>query len=94
MKFCDFCAPFYTAKKTTTGIKGATAQAAIAEFFMSTALGEIAKIELIYGDDQFRKWFKGDREPTDELWDKTAEAFDETRFSRTVSGRLNENALP
>ena len=27
---------------------------------MSTALGEMAKIELIFGEDQFRKWFKGD----------------------------------
>jgi hypothetical protein len=93
MRFCDFCAPFYTAKKTTTGIKGIMSQAAIAEFFMSTALGEIAKIELIFGDDQFRKWFKGDREPTDDLWNKTAEVFDETRFSRTVSGKLNEKVL-
>lgn len=44
MKFCEFCAPFYTGKKPTSGIKGVTAQAAIADFFMSTALGEIAKI--------------------------------------------------
>lgn len=62
MKFCEFCAPFYTGKKPTSGIKGVMAQAAIADFFMSTALGEIAKIELIFGEDQFRKWFKGDRE--------------------------------
>lgn len=94
MKFCEFCAPFYTGKKPTSGIKGVMAQAAIADFFMSTALGEIAKIELIFGEDQFRKWFKGDREPTTDLWEKTAGVFDETRFSRTVSGKLNEKVLP
>lgn len=94
MKFCDFCEPFYTSKKTTSGINGVVAQAAIADFFMSTALGELAKIELIFGEDQFRKWFKGDREPTTGLWNKTAEVFDETRFSRTVSGKLNEKVLP
>ena len=94
MKFCEFCAPFYTGKKATSGIKGVTAQAAIADFFMSTALGEIAKIELIFGEDQFRKWFTGKREPTNDLWGKTAGAFDETRFSRTVSGKLNEKVLP
>ena len=93
MKFCDFCGPFYTSKKATSGIKGVVAQAAIADFFMSTALGELAKIELAFGDDQVRKWFKGDREPTAELWAKTAEVFDETRFSRTVSGKLNEKVL-
>ena len=32
MKFCDFCEPFYTAKKPTSGIKGVVAQAAIADF--------------------------------------------------------------
>lgn len=94
MKFCDFCEPFYTSKKPTSGIKGVVAQHAIADFFMSTALGELAKIELVFGEDLFRKWFKGDREPTEDLWNKTVEAFDETRFSRTVSGKLNENALP
>lgn len=93
MKFCDFCEPFYTSKKATSGIKGVVAQAAIADFFMSTALGELAKIELMFGEDQFRKWFKGDREPTADLWKKTAEVFDETRFSRTVSGKLNEKVL-
>lgn len=94
MKFCEFCAPFYTGKKTTSGLKGVITQAAIADFFMSTALGEMAKIELIFGEDQFRKWFKGDREPTADLWKKTVDAFDETRFSRTVSGKLNEKVLP
>ena len=52
MKFCEFCAPFYTGKKATTRDLVLTAQAAIADFFMSTALGEIAKIELIFGEDQ------------------------------------------
>ena len=93
MRFCDFCEPFYTSKKTTSGIKGVVAQAAIADFFMSTARGELAKIELAFGEDQFRKWFKGDREPTADLWKKTADVFDETRFSRTVSGKLNEKVL-
>ena len=94
MKFCDFCAPFYTGQKATSGLKGVTAQAAIADFFMSTALGEMSKIELIFGEDLFRKWFKGDREPTSDLWEKTVTAFDETRFSRTVSAKFNEKTLP
>ena len=61
---------------------------------METALGEISKIELVFSEDQFRKWYKGDREPKPELWAKTAEVFDETRFSRTVSNKINEAVLP
>ena len=94
MRLCDFCAPFYTGNKATSRIRGKVSQPAIAEFFMETALGEISKIELVFSEAQFRKWFKGDREPKPELWAKTAEVFDETRFSRTVSNKINEAVLP
>lgn len=93
MKLCDFCLPFYSSSKATSGIKGKVSQSAIAEFFMSTALGEIAKIELVFSDDQFRKWFKGEREPKAELWARVAGVYDETRFSRTVSSKLNEEVI-
>lgn len=94
MKLCDFCQPFYTGQKASSGIRGKTSQGSIAEFFMDTALGEMAKIELAFEDDTFRKWFKGEREPRPELWGKVADAFDETRFSRTLSSKLNEKVLP
>lgn len=56
---------------------------------MSTALGELAKIELAFGEDLFRKWFMGDKKkPTADLWNKTAEVFDETRFSRTMKSYI------
>ena len=84
MKLCDFCAPFYSSSKSACGIKGKMSQPAIADFFMSTALGEIAKIELVFSEDLFRKWFKGEREPKAELWAKVSDVFDETRFSRNV----------
>lgn len=94
MKLCDFCAPFYSSSKSACGIKGKMSQPAIADFFMSTALGEIAKIELVFSEDLFRKWFKGEREPKAELWAKVSDVFDETRFSRNVSSKLNEKVLP
>lgn len=93
MKLCDFCAPFYSTTKSKCGIKGKTSQSAVADFFMSAALGEIAKIELAFSDDQFRKWFKGDREPKAELWERVSEVFDDTRFSRVVSSKLNEEVF-
>lgn len=93
MKLSDFCAPFYSSTKSKCGIKGKTSQPAIAEFFVGTALGDFAKIELVFSDDLFRKWFKGEREPKAELWAKVAEVYDETRFSRAVSSKLNEEIL-
>lgn len=78
MKLSDFCAPFYSTTKSKCGIKGKASQPAIAEFFVGTALGDFAKIELVFSDDLFRKWFKGEREPKAELWAKVAEVYDET----------------
>lgn len=93
MKLHDFCAPFYSITKSKCGIKGKTSQPSIAQFFVETALGDFAKIELSFSDDLFRKWFKGEREPTAELWAKVADVYDETRFSRAVSSKLNEEVL-
>lgn len=61
MKLCDFCAPFYSTTKSKCGIRGKTSQPAIAEFFVGTSLGDFAKIELVFSDDLFRKWFKGEQ---------------------------------
>lgn len=93
MNLSEFCQPFYAPTKAACGIRGKSSQPSIAQFFMEAALGDVAKIELIFTDDLFRKWFKGEREPKTELWGKVAEVFDETRFSRTVSSKLNEEVL-
>lgn len=94
MKLHDFCRPFYTGTKKTAGIKGKGVQKDIAEYFMSLALGEMAKVELHYGDDLLRKWFKGEREPSAELWAIVVSNFDEIRFSRAVTASLNVEMLP
>lgn len=60
---------------------------------MGTALGDFAKIELVFSDDLFRKWFKGEREPKAKLWAKVVEVYDETWFSRAVFSKLNEEVL-
>ncbi len=93
MKLQDFCQPFYNGSKKFGGIRGKGAQKDIPEFFMSIALGDMAKVELEYTDDQFRKWFKGEREPVADLWGKVVKYFDETRFSRAIAASLNTEML-
>lgn len=99
MNLSDFCQPFYSGAKATSGLKGVVAQNGIAEYFMRTAIGEDrANSELVYTEDQFRKWFKGDRTPKAELWAVIADTLDnqiaETQFSRALSEKINDNALP
>ncbi|MGX7100105.1 hypothetical protein ACWOBH_08855 [Globicatella sanguinis] len=55
MKLSDFCSSFYSTTKSKCGINGKTSQPAIAELFVGIALGDFAKIELVFSDDLFRK---------------------------------------
>lgn len=66
MNLSGFCQPFYGTSKKKAGIKGCNSQPSIVEFFMEAALGEKAKSELLFSEDLFRKWFKGDREPKED----------------------------
>ena len=94
MNLSMFCQPFYGTSRKKAGIKGCVSQPSITEFFMSKALGEMADSELVFSEDLFRKWFKGDREPQPEIWKSVQKAFDEVRFSKAVSSSLNEKVLP
>lgn len=94
MNYSDFCQPFYSATKMLCGLKGITSQKGIAEFFVSTALGEHASSCLVFSDSLFAKWFKGEREPAEDIWAKVSEVFNEEVFSRALTAKLNDAALP
>lgn len=94
MNLSEFCNPFYGVSKKSCGLKGKTSQPAIAEHIMMLSLGEASKYELTFSTDQFRKWFKGERVPKQELWVKISKSFDETSFSRGISLILNDQVLP
>lgn len=93
MKLSDFCEPFYGKSKEKAGIKGRASQPSIVKFFMEAALGEKVYAELVFSDDLFRKWFKGSREPHAEIWLAVQENFNDDRFSRSVSSKINEKIL-
>ena len=93
MNFSEFCQPFYAPTKAACGLKGKTTQVAIPEFFMTAALPESMHTILALGDDTFRKWFKGTREPQPDIWAHLSD-LDEKSFSREVSASINEESLP
>lgn len=94
MNLSEFCQLFYGQSRKKAKIKGKISQPSIVEFFMSTALGEMAKTELVYSEDLFRKWYRGEREPQSSLWVSVQKSFDHTVFSRVLSSSLNEKVLP
>lgn len=93
MNYSEFCQPFYTSVKSTSGVKGKVSQPAIAEYFVRISLAEKADTELALSEDLFRKWFKGDREPSEELWKVMQKTFDEVAVTRALSNDLNEKAV-
>ena len=94
MKYCDFCAPFYAKEHGLCGLKGLTSQKKIGEFFVRTALGTRADEFLVHSDDTYRKWFTGDRNITPELWSEISDSFDEIGFTKALSAKINDKALP
>lgn len=93
MNYSEFCQPFYTSTKSTSGIKGRVSQPAIAEYFVRLALADRADIELLFSEDLFRKWFKGDREPNEELWKTMQKHYDEVAVIQTLSVDLNDKVV-
>ena len=94
MKYRDFCAPFYVHERGLCGLKGLVSQKKIGEFFVRAALGTRADEFLIHSDDTYRKWFTGDRNIAPELWSAISDSFDEIGFTKTLSAKINDKALP
>jgi hypothetical protein len=93
MNLSGFCQPFYGESKKNKRIKGKASQSAITEFFMTIALGDVATIYLTFSEDLFRKWYKGDREPTRDLWEVVQKEFDYIRFSKALAERINDDMI-
>jgi hypothetical protein len=94
LNYSEFCQPFYTSNKNTSGIKGKVGQSAIAVYFAELVLGDRAKMELTFSEDLFRKWFKGEREPSSDLWKVMNQCFDEVAVTKALSRDLNDKVLP
>lgn len=94
MNYSEFCEPFYSRAKKESGLKGITSQNGIAEYFLEAALGDNVGNALNYMDDTFRKWFRGEREPQDDLWEKVTKVLNTEELEKNLSLKINEAALP
>ncbi len=93
MNFSQFCMPFYSKDPELCGLNGLSAQYAIANFIIETALGPHAD-EYQLSDDLSRKWLTGKRNISPKLWTLISKYFDQNTFSQAVAAKINDKMLP
>lgn len=93
MNFSEFCVPFYNRSQASCGLRGYSSQAAIVEFFLRTGLGNQADSILMYSEDTFRKWFKGTRVISGNIWKEVTDNFSKDQFIKVLHTVVNTSQI-